>query len=74
MANAFRVVLFKKKKENVDYICENASWSVFLRFAQVRQQCVCLHILFPKRFPSLFIYIYIARYLKGEIVQSLLMY
>ena len=46
---------------------------IYIYIAQVTQQCVCLRILFPRRFPS-FIIFFIARYLKGEIVQNLLTY
>ena len=45
---------------------------IYIYIAQVTQQCVCLRILFPRRFPS-FIF-FKARYLKGEIVQNLLTY
>ena len=45
---------------------------IYIYIAQVTQQCVCLRILFPRRFPS-FIF-FKARYLKEEIVQNLLTY
>lgn len=75
MANAFRVGLFKKKKKTSTISVRTHLGQYFSALHRLGSNASAFTFCFPSDSQvCLYIYIYIARYLKGEIVQSLLMY